>query len=166
MGMQIARVLRRPPVPRRGSRRPWLLAASVALAAASLTTACPSPSSQTTAGAAPATSTPPTVPTSIPSGLTLRVGDQLGYLQQSLKVSGQDQELPYAVEYSAFVGGPPMLQAFQGDAIDVGFVASTPLIFAQAAQHKIVAVAGWAPEHSATRLVAKSDSGIGSWADL
>ena len=39
-----------------------------------------------------------------------------------------------------------MLQAFQGDAHRLGFVrASTPLIFAQAAQQKIVAVAGWAP---------------------
>ena len=164
--MQIARSLRRPRSSPRLGRRPWLIAASVALAAASLATACSSAASQTDAGADSATSTPPTVPTSIPSGLTLRVGDQLGYLQQSLKVSGQDQNLPYAVDYSAFVGGPPMLQAFQGDAIDVGFVASTPLIFAQAAQQKIVGVAGWAPEHSATRLVAKSDSGISSWADL
>ncbi|MGZ7014610.1 MAG: ABC transporter substrate-binding protein [Acidimicrobiales bacterium] len=168
--MHIARVLRRPRpnrrVGRRPGRRPWLIAAAVALTAASLATACSSASSQTSADAGSATSTPPTVPTSIPAGLTLKVGDQLGYLEQSLSVSGQDQDLPYKVEYSAFVGGPPMLQAFQGDAIDVGFVASTPLIFAQAAQQKIVGVAGWAPEHSATRLVAASDSGISSWADL
>jgi len=101
-----------------------LIAVSAALAAASLATACSSASSQ--AAGDSATSTPASVPTSIPAGLTLRVGDQLGYLQQSLKVSGQDQDLPYTVDYSAFVGGPPMLQAFQGDAIDVGFVASTP----------------------------------------
>lgn len=164
--MQIARVLRRPHPPRRLRRRPWLIAGAVALAAASLTTACSSAASQTDAGADSATSTPATVPTSIPEGLTLRVGDQLGYLQQSLELSGQDQDLPYTVEYSAFVGGPPMLQAFQGDAIDVGFVASTPLIFAQAAGQEIVGVAGWAPEHSATRLVAKSDAGISSWGDL
>src|SRR5689334_17781619 len=163
MGMQIARLLHRPHPLHRRRRRSWLVAASISLAAATIVTACSSASSQTSTGADAATSTPASVPTSIPSGLTLRVGDQLGYLQQSLKVSGQDQDLPYTVEYSAFVGGPPMLQAFQGDAIDVGFVASTPLIFAQAAGQKIVGVAGWAPEHSATRLVARSDSGISSW---
>src|SRR6478735_4084521 len=117
MGMHIARVLRRPHPSRRLRRRPWLIAACAALTAASLATACSSASSETGTDAGTATSTPPTVPTSIPDGLTLRVGDQLGYLQQSLKVSGQDQDLPYTIEYSAFVGGPPMLQAFQGDAI-------------------------------------------------
>ena len=50
------------------------------------------------------------------------------------------------MKYAVFVGGPPMLQAFQGGAIDTGFVASTPLIFAQAAQQDVVAVAGWASE--------------------
>ena len=161
--MSFAHVLRRTR-PQGRLRRRWLIAVSAALAAVSLATACSSASSQ--AAGDSATSTPASVPTSIPAGLTLRVGDQLGYLQQSLKVSGQDQDLPYTVDYSAFVGGPPMLQAFQGDAIDVGFVASTPLIFAQAAQQKIVGIAGWAAEHSATRLVAKSDSGISSWGDL
>ena len=46
-----------------------------------------------------------------------------------------------------------MLQAFQGGAIDTGFVGSTPLIFAQAAGQDIVAVAGWAAEHGSYGLL-------------
>ncbi|HMJ76769.1 MAG TPA: ABC transporter substrate-binding protein [Iamia sp.] len=92
------------------------------------------------------TAEPVTVPETIPDGVTLRVGDQLDYLQTVLGLAGEDEDLPYDVEYASFVGGPPMLQAFQGDAIDIGFVGSTPLIFAQAAGQDIVAVAGWASE--------------------
>ncbi|HEX7132190.1 MAG TPA: ABC transporter substrate-binding protein [Iamia sp.] len=92
------------------------------------------------------TAEPVTVPETIPDGVTLRVGDQLDYLQTVLGLAGEDEDLPYEVEYSTFVGGPAMLQAFQGDAIDIGFVGSTPLIFAQSAGQDIVAVAGWASE--------------------
>jgi sulfonate transport system substrate-binding protein len=92
------------------------------------------------------TAEPVTVPETIPEGITLRVGDQFDYLQTVLGLAGEDEDLPYDVEYATFLGGPPMLQAFQGDAIDIGFVGSTPLIFAQAAGQDLVAVAGWASE--------------------
>jgi sulfonate transport system substrate-binding protein len=82
--------------------------------------------------------------TKIPAGTVLRLGDQLDYLKTVLELSGQDQNFPYKVDYSAFIGGPPMLQAFQAGSIDAGFVGSTPLIFAQAGGQQITAVAGWA----------------------
>ena len=98
---------------------------------------------------------------------TLRVGDQLEYLQTVLELAGEDEAFPYEVEYSSFVGGPPMLQAFQGGALDTGFVGSTPLIFAQAQGQDIVAVAGWAGEGSAYNLVtAPGVDDIGGWDDL
>ena len=84
----------------------------------------------TPAGAQTTTTTSST--TKIPAGTVIKVGDQLDYLKTVLKLSGEDQDFPYKVEYSAFVGGPPMLQAFQAGSIDTGFVGSTPLIFAQA----------------------------------
>jgi sulfonate transport system substrate-binding protein len=90
------------------------------------------------------TAAPVTTPETIPDGVTLRVGDQFDYLQTVLELGGEAEDLSYDVEYSTFVGGPPMLQAFQGDALDIGFVGSTPLIFAQAAGQDITAVAGWA----------------------
>ncbi len=108
-----------------------------------------------------------TIPSTIPSGITLRVGDQLGALETDLKISGQDQGFPYKVDYSSFIGGPPMLQAFEAGAIDVGFVGSTPLIFAQAAGQAIHAVAGWATQSSVYSLVVPPDkTGISGWADL
>lgn len=102
----------------------------------------------------------------VPAGTTLRVGDQLDYLKTVLKLAGEDQNFPYKVEYSAFVGGPPMLQAFQAGSIDTGFVGSTPLIFAQAAQQDITAVAGWATANGPYRLVVPPGSSIKSWKDL
>ena len=102
-----------------------------------LTAACGSSSSGASPGgsgeANPAVSaSPATLAKSIPAGTELRVGDQLDYLEDDPEARGQDKNLPYDVEYSAFIGGPPMLQAFQGGAIDTGFIGTTPLIFAQA----------------------------------
>lgn len=115
------------------------------------------------------TATPVTAPApgSIPPGTTLRVGDQLEYLQTLLRIAGEDQDFPYRVDYSAFMGGPAMLQAFQGGAVDTGFVGSTPLIFAQAQRQDIVAVAGWATDRSTYSLVtAPGEDGIDGWEDL
>jgi sulfonate transport system substrate-binding protein len=108
---------------------------------------------------------PATAPASIPAGTVLRVGDQLDYLKTVLKLAGEDQNFPYQVDYSAFVGGPPMLQAFQGNAIDTGFVGSTPLIFAQAGGQDLLAVAGWATDAGSYGLIT-SDPSISGWADL
>ena len=120
-----------------------------------------SDTASTRAGAASAvadkgpTTTAPqaTVPKEIPKGTTLRVGDQLDYLKTLLSLSGEDKDFPYTVKYSSFVGGPPMLQAFQGGALDTGFVGSTPLIFAQAGNQGLHAVAGWASEHGTYGLL-------------
>ena len=130
--------------------------------------ACSSEAS-TRAGAAEdgptTTAAPVTTAATIPDGITLRVGDQLDYLKTVLSISGEDQDLPYTLEYANFVGGPPMLQAFQGGALDAGFTASTPLIFAQAANQEITAIAGWAPEKGLGGLIT-TDPDIEDWADL
>ena len=59
-----------------------------------------------------------------------------------------------------------MLQAFQAGAIDVGWVADTPLIFAQAAHQGVVAVAAYATKNASYQLVAAPGSSIKSWKDL
>lgn len=111
------------------------------------------------------TAAPVTSGAAIPDGVTLRIGDQLEYLQTVLAISGQDEGFDYDVEYAAFVGGPPMLQAFQGGALDAGFVGSTPLIFAQAAGQDLVAIAGWGTETGLGGLIS-ADPEIESWGDL
>jgi sulfonate transport system substrate-binding protein len=103
----------------------------------------------------------------VPAGTELRVGDQLDYLKTILKLAGEDQDFPYDVKYAAFIGGPPMLQAFQGGAIDTGFIGTTPLIFAQAQGQDLRAVAGWAGEKGSYGLLtAPGVKDITSWADL
>jgi sulfonate transport system substrate-binding protein len=103
----------------------------------------------------------------IPPGTVLRVGEQLKNLSTALELGHQNQNFPYQVQYSEFVGGPPMLQAFEGGSLDVGFIQSTPLIFAQAANQHVTAVAGWASAGSAYAVVsAPGQHSIKSWAGL
>ncbi|HEX3334675.1 MAG TPA: ABC transporter substrate-binding protein [Acidimicrobiales bacterium] len=104
---------------------------------------------------------------SIPSGTVLRVGEQLHNLSTVLSLGHENQGFAYQVQYSEFVGGPPMLQAFEGGSLDIGFIQSTPLIFAQAAGQQVTAVAGWASSGSAYGLVtAPGAHSIKSWAGL
>jgi sulfonate transport system substrate-binding protein len=132
--------------------------------------ACSSTASTRTGDSSPAAATPAaqvSAPATVPAGTTLRVGDQLDYLKNILHVAGQDQGFPYKVAYSAFIGGPPMLQAFQAGAVDAGFIGSTPLIFAQAGKQDIVAVAGWATPNGPYRLLSSpGGTSITGWADL
>ncbi len=103
----------------------------------------------------------------IPPGTVLRVGEQLKNLSTVLQLGHQNQNFPYQVQYSEFVGGPPMLQAFEGGSLDIGFIQSTPLIFAQAANQHVTAVAGWATAGSSYALVsAPGQHSITSWAGL
>src|ERR1700712_2899643 len=64
------------------------------------------------------------------------------------------------------MGAPPMLQAFQAGAIDTGFIGTTPLIFAQAASQKIVAVAGFSYKEGAYQLVTKPGGDVTGFASL
>ena len=149
--------------------RPRSVGLLLALALFAVTAGACSSEASTRAGASDdgptTTAAPVTTAATIPDGVTLRIGDQLDYLKTVLAISGEDQGLPYTLEYANFVGGPPMLQAFQGGALDAGFTASTPLIFAQAADQQIAAIAGWAPEKGLGGLIT-TDPDIEDWADL
>ena len=144
---------------------------AVLAASALAASACSTDASTRTAAAdkgPTTTAAPVTTEATIPAGVTLRVGDQLDYLKTVLSLAGEDRDFDYTVEYSAFIGGPPMLQAFQAGSLDTGFVGSTPLIFAQAGGQQITAVAQWASKRSAYELVASGSAktDITSWADL
>lgn len=152
-----------------GRRRGQALALALALVgvAAGGCSADASTRSGDGAGGATTTAAPVALPDEVPPGTTLRVGDQLEYLQTILELGGEADDFPYEVEYSSFVGGPAMLQAFQGGAVDAGFVGSTPLIFAQAQGQDVLAVAGWATEGGSYGLLtAPGADDIGGWEDL
>jgi sulfonate transport system substrate-binding protein len=81
-------------------------------------------------GTAATTATTATAPGSIDfSKVTLRVGDQAKQTQAELHSAGVDNT-PYKIEWSAFTSGPPLLQALNANAIDLGGVGDAPPIFA------------------------------------
>jgi sulfonate transport system substrate-binding protein len=101
----------------------------------------------------------------VPAGTVLRIGDQLNGLETLLKADN-DETFPFTVDWSSFLGGPPMLQAFQANAIDVGIVGTTPPIFAQAANQGVVAIAAYGTAHSADDLVSAPGVSVSGWKSL
>ncbi len=68
------------------------------------------------------------------SKVTLTVGDQKGTSAQALlKAAGLDQTT-YKIDWKEFTSGPPLLEAVNAGAVDVGMVGNTPPIFAAAAK--------------------------------
>lgn len=100
---------------------------------------------------------------------TLHVADQLQVLQSVLSAAGEDKPKDYRIEWSNFLGGPQVIAAQTGGSVDIGWMAETPLVFAQAAGSpvKVVAVSrGVKPGSSGIALVVAADSSIRSPADL
>jgi len=103
---------------------------------------------------------------------TLRVADQLQYLQAVFNASGQARKpSPYRVEWSNFVSGPAVISAATGGSIDLGWMASTPMVFAQAAGSPIRIVAAFEgvvpPDgNSAMAIIVRPGSTIRTLADL
>jgi sulfonate transport system substrate-binding protein len=128
-----------------GARR--LVALPLALAAIA-SVACGGGSSTPNA-AQGAVSTPASaLPSVVPPGTELRVGEQGTFFQLPLRLSGQDQNFPYKTSYATFQGGPPLLEAFRAGAIDFGIVGDTVVTTAQSSGQDIVIVAalengGW-----------------------
>jgi sulfonate transport system substrate-binding protein len=154
----------------RGSDRRSLWSLLTVLVAIVVVAQCSS-SASTRADKAADTSTtvpePVAAATAIPPGTVLRVGDQSNYLKTHLALAGQDHDLAYKVTYAEFDGGPPMLLAFKGRALDTGFVGTSPLLFAQAQGQDLRAVAAWATPRSAYSLItAPGADGIKGWGDL
>ncbi|XXX78093.1 ABC transporter substrate-binding protein [Sorangium sp. So ce134] len=91
--------------------------------------------------------------------VTLRIGEQTGIVKSGLEAAGQLEGIPYKVEWATFTAGPPLLEAINADAVDIGAVGDTPPIFAQAAGApiRIVAVTRNRPEYKAI-LVPKGSS--------
>lgn len=134
--------------------------------------ACGSSSSSDTAeaeAAAPGETQPATTSLPIdqvPAGSTLRVGDQVGALKIPDELSGSTADAPYGIEYSNFIGGPLLLEAFRANAVDIGYVADTPPVFAQAADADVTIVAAWQNTGNSYAIVAKPGSDLKTVADL
>jgi sulfonate transport system substrate-binding protein len=98
-----------------------------------LLVACGGDGSSDEPQAAPETSTVATDTGDIDlSGVTLHVGDQVNISKTLLETSGQIEGTPYQIEWTSFAAGPPLLEAINAGAVDLGGVGDTPPIFAQA----------------------------------
>jgi sulfonate transport system substrate-binding protein len=109
---------------------------------------------------------PGTVPAAQLSAVTLRVGDQKGGSQSLLTAAGLDKNTPYRIAWSTFSSGPPLLEAANAGAIDIGGVGNTPPIFAAAAGSKVDIVAASRQAPSTNTILVPQNSSIRDVASL
>jgi sulfonate transport system substrate-binding protein len=75
------------------------------------------------------------------SGVTITFADQFKEYQTILTAANALQGAQYTVNWQEFVGGPPIVAAETGGSVDLGDMAETPTIFAQAAGDPVKVVA-------------------------
>ncbi|HEX7659798.1 MAG TPA: ABC transporter substrate-binding protein [Pseudonocardiaceae bacterium] len=139
-----------------------LLLAGLAVTATLSLAAC----GGTATSAAPTTVTvPSTVDAATLAGVTLNVGDQKGGGAQALLTAAGLANAPYKIKWDDFTSGPPMLEAANAGAIDIGQVGNTPPIFSAAANANIEVVAALRDSEGDGILVPKNST-ITTLADL
>ena len=100
------------------------------------------------------------------SKVTLVIGDQKGTSAQALlKAAGLD-DTKYTIDWKEFTSGPPLLEAVNAGAVNVGMVGNTPPLFAAAAkgQFKMVQAVTYTGQGDA--ILVPQDSPLKSVADL
>lgn len=90
--------------------------------------------------------------------LTLDVGDQKGGSEAILRAAGELKNLDYKVKWSTFTSGPPLLEAVNAKAVDIGGVGNTPPVFAAGANAKITVVAAWHGTSKGDTILVPNDS--------
>ncbi|MFE4367931.1 ABC transporter substrate-binding protein [Streptomyces sp. NPDC056835] len=98
--------------------------------------------------------------------LTLNIGDQKGGSEAVLRAAGELDDLPYQVKWSTFTSGPPMLEAVNAGAVDLGSVGNTPPVFAAGAKSKITVVAASHGDSGGEAVLVPKDSPLRKTADL
>ncbi|WP_031486026.1 ABC transporter substrate-binding protein [Streptomyces bicolor] len=90
--------------------------------------------------------------------LTLNVGDQKGGSEAILRAAGELENLDYKIKWSTFASGPPLLEAVNAKAVDIGGVGNTPPVFAAGAGSKITAVAAFKGTSKGDAILVPNDS--------
>ncbi|MFE6777948.1 ABC transporter substrate-binding protein [Streptomyces sp. NPDC057702] len=98
--------------------------------------------------------------------VTLNVGDQKGGSEAVLRAAGELDDLPYKIRWSTFTSGPPLLEAVNAKAVDIGAVGNTPPVFAAAAKSRIKVVAATHGTSYGEAIVVKNGSSFRRTADL
>lgn len=90
--------------------------------------------------------------------LTLNVGDQKGGSEAILRAAGELKNLDYKIKWSTFTSGPPLLEAVNAKAVDIGGVGNTPPVFAAGAGSKITVVAAFHGTSKGDAILVPNDS--------
>ncbi|MGN5377886.1 ABC transporter substrate-binding protein [Streptomyces lasalocidi] len=90
--------------------------------------------------------------------VTLDVGDQKGGSEAVLRAAGELKNLDYKIRWSTFTSGPPLLEAVNAQAVDIGGVGNTPPVFAAGAGSKISVVAAWHGTSKGDAILVPGDS--------
>jgi sulfonate transport system substrate-binding protein len=118
------------------------------------------------AGIAARVGVPAIVPTRELAGLTLNVGDQTAGLEALLTAAGELADVPYKIKWSTFTSGPPLLEAVNAGAVDVGGVGNTPPIFSAAAGGKIAIISAGRDSAAGDAVLVPKGSTARTFADL
>ena len=103
------------------------------------------------------------------SGVTITFGDQLKEYQTVFAATDALKGAPYTVNWTNFIGGPPVIAAETGGSVDLGDMAETPTIFAQSAGDPVKVVAatqGVNPKVSPYDILVPANSPIKTVAQL
>lgn len=98
--------------------------------------------------------------------LTLDVGDQKGGSEAVLRAAGELEDLDYKIKWSTFTSGPPLLEAVNAKAVDIGGVGNTPPVFAAGAGSDITVVAAWHGTSKGDTILVPNDSKLTTPAQL
>lgn len=100
------------------------------------------------------------------SGITLRVGDQVGQQQSKLRAAGLLDDVPYKIDWSVYPAAVNLHEALKADAIDIGAANDSPTVTAIANGSKVQVVAAWDNGGLGTSLLVPRNSPIQSIADF
>ncbi|MDX3452552.1 ABC transporter substrate-binding protein [Streptomyces sp. ME02-8801-2C] len=98
--------------------------------------------------------------------LTLNVGDQKGGSEAVLRAAGELKNLNYKIKWSTFTSGPPLLEAVNAKAVDIGSVGNTPPVFAAGAGSHITVVGALRGGPQGEAILVPKDSKLRKAADL
>ncbi|MFE9928776.1 ABC transporter substrate-binding protein [Streptomyces sp. NPDC005533] len=100
------------------------------------------------------------------TAVTLNVGDQKGGNESLLRAAGELDKLDYTIKWSTFTSGPPLLEAVNAKAVDIGGVGNTPPVFAAAAKSKITVVAATHGSSAGEAILVPTGSALQNPAEL
>jgi sulfonate transport system substrate-binding protein len=98
--------------------------------------------------------------------VTLNVGDQKGGSEAVLRAAGELDDLTYRIKWSTFTSGPPLLEAVNAKAVDIGGVGNTPPVFAAGSKSKITVVGASHGSSEGEAIVVPKGSALKKPADL